>query len=304
MSTERVEKGWQRQGLKDYSTGAILGTLGHYGVPVTEDDFRKLAEKGYPVAIASEWMKRWKGTGPFKPFPFVAAQELWSRWCTDKLAPHEVSRSLAELMGACILLLNGSQEVPVGPAFEKMNAVRQRVPLDDKGAPQTMFIEEALSVFDERAVEQFDGLAEALAENGHADDGEAFADLEEFLLPDRRGISKAMVRAAKGEKDGAAEDLVKLAGDGSRSPLSRLLAVDGLIHLQANAQAATVGRALLDEAEKGGDLHLALDLVPRLEHIYKAQKDNMALLALTRDAARLEAAHDKAHPGHRRHHRH
>ena len=36
MSKERVEKGWQSQGLKDYSTEAILGTLGHYGVTVAE----------------------------------------------------------------------------------------------------------------------------------------------------------------------------------------------------------------------------------------------------------------------------
>jgi hypothetical protein len=300
-----VDKGWQRQGLKDYSTAAILGTLGHYGVTVTEEDFRKLADKGYPVAIGSEWSKKWKGTGPFKPFPFVAAQELWRRWLSDRVAPHELSERLAELMGALLARLSGSQSAPVGPAFEKMRAVRERLPLDEKGAPQTLFIEEALSVFDQRIVEQFDGLAEALAERGHGEDAEAFADLEEFLLPDRRGISKAIVRAARGDKQAAAADLVALVGDASRAPISRLLAVDGLIHLKAHSEAASTGRALLDEAEKGGDLHLALDLVPRLEHVYKATNDRMAMLALTRDAARLEEAHDRVHPGHRRHgHRH
>ena len=301
MSTERVEKGWQRQGLKDYSTGAILGTLGHYGVSMTEEAFRKLAEKGYPVAIASEWMQKWKGTGPFKPFPFVAAQELWRRWVPDRVAPHELSERLAELMGALLSRLSGSQNAPVAPAFEKMNAVRQRIPMDEKGAPKTLFIEEALSVFDERIVEQFDGLAEALAERGHGEDAEAFADLEEFLLPDRRGISKAIVRSARGDRQGATADLVALAGDASRAPISRLLSVDGLIHLKSHSEAAAVGRTLLDEAEKSGDLHLALDLVPRLEHVFKAQGNREALFALTRDAARLEEAHDRMHPGHRRH---
>jgi hypothetical protein len=299
-----VEKGWQRQGLKDYSTGAILGTLGHYGLAVSEADFRQLAEKGWPVAIASQWMQKWKGTGPFKPFPFAAAQELWRRWLPERLAPHTLSESLAELMGSLIALLNGSQQAAVGPAFEKMNAVRQQLPLDDKGAPQPLFIEEALSVFDERAVEQFDALAETLADQGHAQPAEDFADLEEFLLPDRRGISKAIVRAARGEKDAAIGDLAKLAEDGSRSPLSRLLSVDGLIHLEAHAQAATTGRALLDVAEKGGDLHLSLDLVPRLEHVYKALRDRPALQKLAEDAARLEAAHDRAHPGHKLKRRH
>ena len=301
MSTERVDKGWQRQGLKDYSTAAILGTLGHYGVTVTEEDFRKLAEKGYPVAIGSEWSQKWKGTGPFKPFPFVAAQELWRRWVPDRVAPHELSERLAELMGALLGKLNGSQNAPVAQAFEKMNAVRQRLPLDEKGGPQTMFIEEALSVFDQRIVEQFDGLAEALAERGHGEDAEAFADVEEFLLPDRRGISKAIVRAARGDKQGGTTDLAALARDDSRAAISRLLAVDGLIHLQAHGEAATIGRALLDEAEKREDLHLALDLVPRLEHVYKATGNREALFTPTRDAARLEEAHDRVHPGHRRH---
>ena len=40
MSTDRVDKAWQRKGLKDYSTEAIIGTLGHYGIQVNEADFR------------------------------------------------------------------------------------------------------------------------------------------------------------------------------------------------------------------------------------------------------------------------
>ncbi|XXF79522.1 hypothetical protein P2318_07140 [Myxococcaceae bacterium GXIMD 01537] len=301
MSTERVEKTWQRQGLKDYSTGAILGTLGHYGVTVTEEEFRKLAGTGYPMAIGTGWSQAWKGTGPFKPFPFAAAQELWRRWMTDRLAPHELSEAVAACMGSLLALLNGAPQAAAGSALEKVNAVRARMPMDAEGVPQQAFVEEALGVFDERFVEQFDGLAEALAERGHAAEGEAFADLEEFLLPERRGVSKAIVRAAKGEKEGAIGDLEKLAADTSRSPLSRLLGVDGLIHLKANAQAAATGRALLTEAEKSEDLHLALDLVPRLEHVYKALGDRAALQALAQDAARLEAAHDHAHPGHHRH---
>lgn len=307
MSKERVEKGWQSQGLGKYSTEAILGTLGHYGITVTEEDFRQLAEKGYPLSIGSEWAQKWKGTGPFKPFPFAAAQELWRRWVPDRVAPHELSEALAELMGTLMSRLQGSQgaDAQGASAFEKMNALRSRIPVDDKGAPLVGFIEEALGVFNERIVEQFDGLAEALAEGGFGEDAEAFADLEEFLLPERRGISKAIVRATKGDTSGAAADLTAIVGDASRAPITRLLGVEGLIHIEAHAEAASSGRALLAEAEKSGDIHLALDLVPRLEHVYKALNDRTALAELARDAARLEAEHDRLHPGHRGHrHRH
>ncbi|WP_199732925.1 MULTISPECIES: hypothetical protein [Corallococcus] len=301
MSTQRVEKSWQTKGLKDYPTEALLGTLGHYGVPVSEADYRKLAETAYPLGIAQQWKSTWKGTGPFKDYVVAAAVELWRRWMGDRVSPQEFTEGLAALMNALVQRLNKLQDAPVPAAFERLKSLRSRLTLDDKGALPAPFLQEALAPFSEKDAELFDSLAESLAVQGHHDDAAAFADIEEFLLPDRRGISQAVVRSARGEREPAIQDLKNLIHDTARAPISRLLAVDGLIHLQAWIDASIEGRALLAEAEKANDIHLSLDLVPRLEHIFKQQNDRAALLELMGTQERLEAQHDKMHPGHRQH---
>jgi hypothetical protein len=299
VSTERVDKAWQNKGLEGYSTESILGTLGHYGVPVAEADFKKLAESSWPQDIGMEWGKKWKGTGPFKPFPWVAAEELWRRWVPERLAPYEFSEGLAGLMSALTSLLEGKQDAPVAAAFDRMKAIRQRMPMDDKGQPLLAFVERALGGFDEKVAEMFDSMAEALAKAGHAQQAEAFAEFEEFLLPDRKGIATAIVRASKGERDAAVVDLENVTAESTRTPLSRLLAVDGLIHLGAWPQVVTRARPMMLQAEKDGDIHLAIDLCARLEHVYKATGDRAGLQALAPDAARLGEMHDRIHPGHR-----
>jgi hypothetical protein len=300
VSTDRVDKAWQRKGLKDYSTEAILGTLGHYGVQVSEADFKQLAEKVYPSGIAEQWLPTWKGTGQFAPFPFAAAGELWRRWTNGRLAPYEFSESIAQLMGVLGQLLQGQKQAPVAAAFERMKDVRQRVPINDKSEPEPSFMQEALRVFDERAARAFDDLAEMLVRAGHTEYADTFADLEEFILPDRRGVAKPIIRAAKGERDAALEELQTVVKDGGRTPLSRVLAVDALLHLGANDKVAAVGRPLLEEGERIQDWHLALDMVARLEHAYKQLGDGTSLAAIAQDRARIEKAHDEAHPGHRR----
>lgn len=302
MSTERVEKAWQSKGLQGYSIEAILGTLGHYGISVGEADFRKLAETGYPQDIALEWGKKWKGTGPFKPFYYAAAEELWRRWVPDRLSPPEFAVALAELMGALTSLISGKQEAPVQAAFDKMKAIRQRMPLDEKGQPQLAFVERALGGFDEKVAEMFDSMAEVLAKMGQTAHADAFAEFEEFLLPDRRGIATSIVRANKNERDAALADLEAVSVDTSRTPISRLLAVDALIHLGAWPQAVARARPMMLQAEKDGDIHLAIDLCARLEHVYKATGDRTGLQELASDATRLNEMHDRMHPGHR--HRH
>jgi hypothetical protein len=302
VSTERVDKAWQNKGLQGYSTEAIVGTLGHYGAPVAEADFRKLAETSWPPDIALEWGKKWKGTGPFKPFPYAAAEELWSRWVKDRLAPREFTMALAELMTTLTQLLSGKKDAPVNAAFERMKSVRQRMPLDEKGQPQLAFVERALGGFDEKVAEMFDSMAETLAKTGNTAYADAFAEFEEFLLPDRRGIASSIVRASKGERDAALAELEAVSVDASRTPLSRLLAVDGLIHLGAWPQVVARARPMMLQAEKDGDIHLAIDLCARVEHVYKATGDRAALQDLASDAARLNAMHDHMHPGHR--HRH
>ncbi len=298
MSTDRVDKAWQNKGLQGYSTEAILGTLGHYGASASEDDFRKLAETRWPQDIALEWGKKWKGTGPFKPFPHAAAEELWSRWIKDRPAPRQFTTALAELMTALTNLLAGKKDAPVDAAFERMRSIRQQMPLDEKGQPQLAFVERALGGFDEKVAQVFDSMAETLAKMGHTAHAEAFAEFEEFLLPDRRGIASSIVRANKGERDAALTELEAVSVDTSRSALSRLLAVDGLIHLGAWPQAVARARPMMLQAEKDGDIHLAIDLCARLEHVYKATGDRAGLQELASDAARLNALHDHMHPGH------
>jgi hypothetical protein len=147
-------------------------------------------------------------------------------------------------------------------------------------------------------------MAESLAKAGHIGHAESFAETEEFLLPDRRGIATAIVRASKGEREPALADLEKVTTDSARSPLSRLLAVDGLIHLGAWPQAIAQGRAMMMQAETDKDIHLAIDLAGRLEHVYKSTGDRAALQELARDMARLNAMHDQMHPGHKHRHGH
>jgi hypothetical protein len=298
VSTERVDKAWQSKGLKEYPLEAVLGTLGHYGIQVDEAEFRQLAEKQYPAGIAMGWVPRWKGIGKFAPFPFAAAAELWRRWLPEKLAPMELSESLARLVWALGAKLRGLGESAVGPAFESVNSLRSRIPLDEKGAPDEDFVNEALSVFDERATRVFDELAELLAKEGHVEEAEAFAQLEEFLLPMRQGVSRAVVRAARGERDAAIEDLKQLASDGARAPISRMLATDALLHLNAFEPVVSIGRPLMEEAERQEDWYLALDMCAQLEFACTQLGDRTGMMMLERDRDRLEAAHDAAHPVH------
>jgi len=48
MSDTRVDKQWQSKGLASYPTGAILGTLAHYGIGIDEAAFTQDASKRFP----------------------------------------------------------------------------------------------------------------------------------------------------------------------------------------------------------------------------------------------------------------
>jgi hypothetical protein len=220
----------------------------------------------------------------------------------EQLSPEDFAEALAGLMDALASKINGEQGAPAAAAFEHFAAARARMPKAEDGSPDQSFLEDALGAFDEDAVELFDELAEALAEEGHLQDARAFAELEEFLLPARRGIASAVVQAASGEREPALAALVTLASGSEEDATRRLLATDGLIHLEAYPEAIAAAKGLLAEAEAAKDFHLALDLCARLAHAYEATKDRSALAALALEQKRLEAAHDAAHPGHRHGH--
>lgn len=302
MTSERVGKEWVKQGLGGYSTPAILGTLAHYGVQADEAGFKAAAAEGRsPSSIAGGWSRGWKGTGPFSRYPFAAALELWKRWCPDVLSPERFAQALAELLGALAGLLSGKADAPVAERFEAVRALRAQMKLSAQGEPAESFVAEVLAPFDQRALEAFDSMAEALAQQGHREHALAFAELEEFLLPVRRGVATAVARAAAGEKAEATAALVAQAQDAARAREARLLSVDGLLHLGAFAEGARAAQPLRVEAERAEDWHQALDLCARLQHAYQKLGDREALAALEPELRRLQAAHEKAHPGHHRH---
>jgi hypothetical protein len=295
---ERVDKRWQEQGLAKYSNAAILGTLQHYGVTIDEETFKKAAGERYPLAIASEWLQAWKGTGQFSQFPYPAAQELWRRVNEGKLAPGTVAEALVGLLAALNAMLEDAAGAPVGKRFAALKELKAKIPLKDGGAVQE-FADEVFAHLPEPMLELFDNVGERLATAGHVDDADEFTEWEEFLLPVRRGIASALVQAAKGEKDAAVNALVAISQDASRGDEGQLLAVDALLHLEQFEKARAPAEALFARGEKSEDHHLALGAGGRLAHLLEQMKDHAALKALEPRLQKVADAHDVAHPHHR-----
>jgi hypothetical protein len=79
MRETRLDKAWREKGLDSYSLEAILGTLRHYGVSVSEESLRQVGSEEEALELAEGWQRVWKGTGPFRDLPSEAALELWDR---------------------------------------------------------------------------------------------------------------------------------------------------------------------------------------------------------------------------------
>ena len=293
---DRVDKGWQKQGLDQYSTEAILGTLAHYGVSTDETAFKSNTEKQYPLQVAHDWHQTWKGTGQFSKFPYAAASELFKRAWPDRLAPMDLALAVADLLGALEALLRDAPDAPVGPSFEKVNALKAKLPTEADALENLM--DEVVVQLGEEGSRAFDELGERLAKEGHVDDAKDFAALEETLLPERRGIASAVVRAAAGEKDAAVADVEAVLADSSRPDESRVMALDALIHFEVWPKAQSTAESMLDAAEKAEDFHLGLALCERLGFLYEKQQKWTELEALSKRARALADAHDKAHPHH------
>ncbi len=300
MATERIDKSWHKNGLEDYSLEAILGTLAHYGVNTDETGFKAMAADALPMSIAQEWHETWKGVGQFSKLPYAAANELWRRFVPDRLRPVDFADALGDLLVALQDLIEEAPNEAVAPAREKVEALRPKLPTDEEKLAE--YMDEVFIQFGDEGADVFDELAEELAKAGRHDEARAFVALEESLLPERRGVAAAVVRAAAGERDQAIAELEKIAQDSTRSEDSRLLALDGLIHLDAHEPALTHANKGLDEAEKAEDWHLALALADRLAHLLEKLERNEELDALADRAEKLAEAHDRAHPDHAHHH--
>lgn len=265
---ERVDKGWHAKGIDTYSTEAILGTLGHYGVTMDEAGFKALAEKDFPLSIALGWHERWKGTGQFSRFPAAAAEELWRRLCEGQLAPTDLALTLINLLTTLNSALDGKPDDGTRETrFKVVEAYLPKLPADPERREK--FIAEMAGAMGEW-MEPLDRLAEALARRGQPELADRFVAIEETLFPIRAGAAKALVKAGKGELDGAVAELNAMASDEARDPFNRLAAVDALIDLERFDDARQVTLALIDRAEREKNLELGTEVVERLTKLLKA----------------------------------
>ncbi|MFO0597283.1 MAG: hypothetical protein U0228_18360 [Myxococcaceae bacterium] len=273
--SERVDKKWVDRGIDSYSTEAILGTLGHYGVEMTEARYLELAKTMFPLAIAQEWHDQWKGTGQFSRFPAAAAEELWSRFKKGELAPTDLALTLIGLLGSLDGALSGKADDGTWDSrFKMVEAYIPKIPTEPK--TRERFMVETLAAVGDEWSQVFDGMPEALAQKGHPALADRLVSVDEGLFPEHQGVMRAVVKAAKGDKPAAIADLTAIANDTSRIPFARLGAATGLMELgHFDVKAPLI--ALLDEAEKKRDVDLAGETVEALrswlEHGKPERKD-------------------------------
>jgi hypothetical protein len=197
-------------------------------------------------------------------------------------------------------MMEGAQDAPVGQKFKALEELKGKVPKKD-GKPDDRWVNELLwRIGDWRKV--MGRIAQDLAKDGHLEDADEFIALEEFLVPDWAGTTRALVRAQKGEKAEAIVDLTKLVSDGGRAGEARAGALDCLLQLDALDEAEKVAGPLLEDAEKKEDFHLAMDVGQRLAYVYEKKRNATAMRALRDRLQKVQEAHAKAHPGH--HHDH
>lgn len=79
METNPLGETWKEQGLKAYSTEAILQALRHYGLEVDEEELQHVGSLKQAQALGARWQEAWPATGPFEELPQAAAVELWRR---------------------------------------------------------------------------------------------------------------------------------------------------------------------------------------------------------------------------------
>ena len=296
-SAERVDKQWQKKGLEAYSTGAILGTLQHYGVALDEAGFKAAAADKFPAQLAMDWIPTWKGTGQFQNFPYVAAMELTRRLFPDRLMPTDLSKGMAELLQALVEKQKGGEAAELDARFGRVEGMVEKLPTNEEA--RRGFVDESLLQLGEKVVRAMDELGEAVARAGHHNEARRFAELEEKLLPERRGIATALVQAVAGDRDAAVQKL-KSAGEEAGRPIeTKVMAVESLTHLDALDEALEIGKAALDIAESTDEHHAAMALCDQVGRILERLGRRDEFLANRERAKRISAAHSHAHPHHR-----
>ncbi len=268
MGTERVDKAWHSKGLEAYGSDALFGTLAHYGVPVTPEEFVALTREDFPLAIAQKWHAHWKGTGQFSRFPGAVAEELWRRFNSDEMAPTDLTLALINLLTSLDTALDKKADDGTWDTrFKVVDGYLARVPKEPLERHEK-FMAEMVAALGEW-LEPLDSMAEALAKEGQLALADRFAALEETLFPVRKGTATALVKAAKGDVEGAVKDLVVIAGDATRDEFDRLSAIDALFDCDRPDEAKRFTLELIERAEKTKDVDLASEVVDRMSRLLK-----------------------------------
>lgn len=297
MSAERVDKQWKTKGLSGYSTGAILGTLNHYGVTVDEPGFKTLAETQYPMQIAGGWKLSWKGVGPFAPFPYAAADELMRRLFPDRVTPAHLAEKIVLVLGRASDLMDGKAGA-LEPALDDVEKLLGSLPAP--GETRTLFTSELVSFLD-RFASAFEQLPSALQARGHTALAQRTAALQESLFVDRRGVVTALLEAQAGARAEGISKLTALAGGApDRSIFTRYWALDALSQLEAIDALKANGLTLFDDAAKENRWPLADTVIHLLARHLEGSPTLKADPAFVEGViSRFEEAHRRVgHHGH------
>lgn len=298
MSTERVDKQWKTKGLSGYSTSAILGTLGHYGVSLDEAGFKTLASSQYPLQIAGGWKLAWKGTGPFAPFPYAAADELMRRLLPDRVTPASLAEKIVALLARSSELVRDGKSAEIESTFDAVEKLLAGLP--PAGETRSLFTSELVGFLD-RFTDAFEQLPRALQIKGQPAFAARAAALQESIFLDRKGVVTALLKAEAGERDVAVTELTALVtpADG-RSIFTRYWALDGLTQLGAMEAIRQHGLALFDDAAATNQWPLADSII----HLVARQTETSPTLQA--DQGFMQAVMTRFEEAHRRvgHHGH
>lgn len=288
--TARVDKQWKDKGLTEYSTEAILGTLGHYGIALDDASFKATVGNRFPMELAIDWKSKWKGTGQFAPFPYAAANELFNRLLPELPSPMKTAHVVLDLIANALKLVSGRDDAKLDDAFKNWDALVPRLP--EKGDRRDAFLRE-LVTFLESWAQTFNELPERLAKAGKRDEAMRFALVHEVLFADREGCMTALVRAQSGERTEAVADLKKWADDSARDVFARYSALDALFQLEEFELTKALGITVFDEAAKEQKWGLADSVAHLLSHVVQKVGGDASFVREVR--SRLDRAH--AHTG-------
>jgi len=297
MSAERVDKQWKTKGLSGYSTGAILGTLNHYGVAVDEAGFKTLGSGQYPMQIAGEWKLAWKGTGPFLPFPYAAADELMRRLFPERVTPAHLAEKIVNVLGRASELLQGN-EADLGPSLDEVEKLVATLPAP--GETRSLFTSELVGFLD-RFAEPFERLPSALQRSGHAALAQRTATAQESLFPDRKGVVTALLEAQAGASTEGIEKLAALVTPATdRTIFTRYWALDALSQLEALEPLKQHGLGLFDDAAKENRWPLADSVIHLMaRHMERSPTLKGDPVFVEAVISRFEEAHKRVgHHGH------